>query len=101
MEQESPPKLTALDPVPAETLEELRELQEARFDMADTLLTLKQEEIQILAAVKKLDDRRIRLFEDILIERGLAPNTRAQIDPTTGKLVLQSPPGEVKGKRKG
>jgi hypothetical protein len=79
--------LTSDDPVDAETLEHFRKLQEARQRFADSLLSLEQEKIQLLAAVKKLDDQRNRLFESCLVERGLAPDTQVEIDARTGKIT--------------
>jgi len=74
------------DPVDTETLEQFRRLQEARSRFADSLLSLEQERIQILAAVKKVDDQSARLFEQCLIERGLPPNAKVSIDPRTGAI---------------
>lgn len=81
-------RLTADDPVEAETLNQLRELQEARMQVAESLLDLEQERIQILAAAKRIDDQRNRVFQAILVDRGLSPNTRAEIDARSGKLIL-------------
>jgi hypothetical protein len=85
MSQEKRP-LTIEDPVDAETLEQFRELQEHRQRFADSLLSLEQEKIQLLAGVKKIDDHRNRLFEGCLVERGLPPNTKVEIDARTGKI---------------
>jgi len=80
--------LTTEDPVEPSTLEELRSLQEARAGIADNLLSLEQERIQLLAAARKVDDQRTRLFEKCLIDRGLSSNTIAEIDAKTGKLLV-------------
>jgi hypothetical protein len=80
--------LTPDDPVDAQTLEQFRRLQEARQRCADSLLSLEQEKIQILAAAKKLDDQRTRLFEGCLVERGLAPDTAVEIDAKTGRILV-------------
>lgn len=79
--------LTADDPVEPETLDQFRRLQEARSKFANNLLSLEQEKIQLLAAVKKIDDQSSRLFEACLVERGLAPDTGVEIDPRTGKIT--------------
>jgi hypothetical protein len=78
--------LTPEDPVDAETLEHFRKLQEARQRFAESLLSLEQEKIQLLAAVKKLDDQRNRLFEGCLVERGMTPDTEVEIDARTGRI---------------
>lgn len=87
---QTPRPLTVDDPVDSETLEQFRGLQEARQRFADTLLSLEQEKIRLLAGVKKLDDQRNRLFENCLVERGLAPDTEVEIDARTGKIVKRN-----------
>jgi len=80
--------LTPDDPVETETLEQLRGLQEARQRFADSLLSMEQEKIQILAAVKKVDDQRNRLFQVCLVDRGMSPDTVVEIDARTGKIKV-------------
>ncbi len=87
MSQAEKRPLTIEDPVDSETLEQLRRVQEARQRFADTLLSLEQDKIQLLAGVKKLDDQRNRLFEGFLVERGIAPNVQVEIDARTGKIT--------------
>lgn len=89
MSQAEKRPLTVEDPVDTETLQQFRELQENRQRFADTLLSLEQDKIQLLAAVKKLDDQRNRLFESCLVDRGLAPNTKVEIDARTGKIIRE------------
>ncbi len=89
MSQEKRP-LTIEDPVDAETLEQFRQLQETRQRFADSLLSLEQEKIQLLAAVKKVDDQRNRLFESCLVDRGLPPNAKIEIDGRSGKIKRTS-----------
>jgi len=80
--------LTLDDPVDAETLEQFQQLQDARQRFAENLLLLEQEKIQILHAVKKIDDQRNRLFEASLVARGLTPGTNVEIDARTRKMSL-------------
>jgi chromosome segregation ATPase len=91
--------LTPEDPVGAAVLEQLQHLQDARLEMGDRLLTLEQDRIQILGAVRKIDDQRNRLFESCLIDRGLPPTARAQIDGKTGKIFVESEPQVKKSKK--
>lgn len=84
--------LTVRDPVDPETLEQFRQLQDARQHMAETLLSMEQEKIQLLAAVKKVDDQMHRLFEGVLVARGLPPDTKVEIDGKTGRIVVEEKP---------
>lgn len=84
---EKPKKLSPEDPVAPETLQQLRQLHEARLHLCERAVDLDQEKIQVLAAVKRLDDQKRRVFEAILVDRGLSPQTQVEIDSRTGKLV--------------
>jgi hypothetical protein len=82
--------LTSADPIDAETLQQFRSLQEARDRIAGNLLSMEQEKIQLLAAAKKVDDQRNRLFQNCLVERGLSPDTDVEIDAKTGKIKFST-----------
>lgn len=89
--------LTLNDPVDPETLEQFRQLQDARQRFAETLLSLEQDKIQLLAAVKKIDDQLNRLFQACSIERGLPPQTRIEIDARSGKVTrMEEAPSPVR-----
>jgi hypothetical protein len=90
-------KLTVDDPVAPEVLQQLGQLQAARAELADRNVMLDQEKIQLLAAIKRLDDQKTRLFEAILVERGLGPRTEVEIDRRTGQLKLVQPPSPPPG----
>jgi len=94
---EQPQKLTLDDPVAPEVLQQLGQLQAARSELCDRNIMLDNEKIQLLAAVKRVDDQKTRLFEAILVERGLAPRTEVEIDRRTGKLKVLQPPGPPPG----
>jgi hypothetical protein len=81
--------LTLSDPVDPETLEQFLRLQEARQRFADSYLSLEQEKIRILAAVKRIDDQRNRLFETCALERGVSPEARISIDARSGMLSVE------------
>lgn len=85
-------RLTADDPVERDVLEQLRELQESRSRIADNLLDLEQSKIQLLASAKRVDDQRGRIFQAILVSRGLSPALSVEIDARSGKLILDDPP---------
>jgi hypothetical protein len=85
-------QLTMKDPVSEETFEQLVTLRDAKQQMALKLLELKNEEIQILAAAKRTDMQSRRLFEQILVERGLDPASEVFIDAKTRQLVSKEGP---------
>jgi len=87
-DEQEPTKLTIDDPIAPEALQQLAALHNARLDFCDRNATLDQEKIAILAALKRLDDQKTRLFESLLVERGLAPDTEVTINPRTGKVQL-------------
>jgi hypothetical protein len=94
MSNEAPQKkLTLEDPVGKEALDKLAELEAAEINAAMQVLALRQEEVKLLAASARVDQDRQKLFQKLLIERGLAPNTPASIDPGTGKITVLRQPG--------
>jgi hypothetical protein len=88
-------KLTPQDPVDKATLQDLAELENSRAQTALQLLDLEQERVRLLGAAHQIDKARDRLFESILIERGLAPTARVSIDVSTGILTTLKPGGPV------
>lgn len=96
MEPEKRP-LTPNDPVDSETLEQFRQLQEARQALADDLLAIEQRKIQLLASAKKIDEQRNRLFERCLVDRGMPPDTTVTIDSRTGVIELENKAAKAVG----
>ena len=84
-------QLTANDPVSEEVFEQLVSLRDAKQQFATKLLDLEGEKIQILAAAKRIEQQTRRMFEQILVERGIAPDTIAFVDASTRKLVFKKP----------
>jgi hypothetical protein len=80
-------QLTVNDPVSDELFEQLVNLRDAKQQMALKLMDLEHEKIQILASSKRVDQQSKRLFEQILVERGLEPTAEAFIDANTRQLV--------------
>ncbi len=86
-------KLTPSDPVDTETRKRLEELSAARYELGERLLEIEQEKVRLLVAANRVDEERSRLFEKVLMERGLPPNTPIEIEAQTGALkVLRAPP---------
>lgn len=91
-ENGAPKRLTLEDPVDPDVLVHLDTLHEHWMDLSERHTLLEQEQIQILAALKRIDDEKHKIFEQILIERGISPDQRVQIDPKTRVLrTLESP----------
>jgi hypothetical protein len=82
-------RLTLEDPVPKEVLAEFQGIREAHLELADRNLMLDREKVRVLAAANKLDLQEKRLFEAILVDRGLSPDTLVELDAHTGKLTLR------------
>lgn len=87
-------KLSVQDPVSAEDLAKLGEIQGTRLQVAERLLELEQEKIRVLRAASNIDTERQRIFEKVLTERGLPPNAPVEIDAKTGKISLVMASGE-------
>lgn len=82
-------KKTINDPVEPETVKQLADLTAARYDAADALLELEQRRVTILVSAKQIDDEKARVFNRILLERGLPPGTPVEIDGQTGQIVVR------------
>lgn len=87
-------RLTLDDPVGKEVLERFSELENITANIGIQFIELEQEKVKLLAAKRKVDDERQRIFEKLLMDRGLPPNTPANIDAQTGKMSLIQMPGQ-------
>lgn len=90
MSNESEKKLTVNDPVDATTMKHLAEVDETRKMLAAQLLDLEEEKIRLLVAARPLRDERDKVFQKILMDRGLPPDFPVDIDET-GKLFPLKP----------
>jgi len=86
-------KLTVNDPVDAETLGRIGELTGARYDVGERMLELEQAKVSLLVTAKQIDDEKARLFNKVLLERGLPPNTRIELNSDTGEIKVHATPG--------
>lgn len=94
-ENGAPRRLTLDDPVEEGIIEQLGQLQDSWMSLAERNTHLDQEKIHILAALKRIDDEKGKIFERALIERGLSPVLAVEIDAKSRKLkVLQDAPPE-------
>lgn len=85
-------RLTLEDPVPPETFAALQQIQDAQVNIAMEMLHIEKRKVQLLAADKKLTDQNSRLFQAILVERGLPPTTVVELDARTGKVLVKDKP---------
>jgi lipase chaperone LimK len=79
---------TKEQPVPQEVIDRLDELDRVRSRLGQQLLDLENERISILATSRKLDEERGKIFQALLVERGLSPDTPVRIDPKTRVLSV-------------
>lgn len=89
-------RLTFDDPVPQETLGQFSDLTQARIELAERVVDMEQQKIYALAAIKRVDEQKSRLWEAILMERGVDPKASIQVDSKTGKLFRQEEQPEEK-----
>jgi len=87
-------KLTINDPVGVETLGQLHELESRRSQIGSQLLDLEQDRVKLLAAAHRLDEQRNRVYEKLLLDRGITGTEPVEIDAETGKITLLRPAGE-------
>lgn len=90
-------KLTPSDPVDSATRKRMEELAAARYEFGERLLEIEQEKVKLLVAANRVDEERGRLFEKVLMDRGLSPNTPIEIEAQTGniRVLRQTPPVEA------
>jgi hypothetical protein len=81
-------RLTVDDPVDEETRGKFTSLQETRLRVGDRLLDIELEKIKLIRSASAIDNERQRLFEKVLIDRGLSPNQAVTIDSATGQIKV-------------
>lgn len=87
-------RLNPEDPVAKEHMTQLAQLREARLAIGQQLLDLEQRKIHLLAVAKRIDDQNQRLFDSLLVDRGLAPGTPIELNGETGKITVLNKPAE-------
>jgi len=83
-------RLTVDDPIDTDTISKLTALQDARLRIGDRLLELELERVRLIRSATSVATERQKLFERVLIERGLSPNQPVSIDQGTGQLKVLS-----------
>jgi hypothetical protein len=81
-------RLTPDDPVDEETRGRFTALNESRLRVGDRLLDIELERVKLIRSASAIDNERQKLFERVLIERGLSPSQPVSIDSATGQLKV-------------
>jgi hypothetical protein len=79
-------RLTVDDPVDAETRARFASIQDSRLRIGDRMLDLEMEKVKLIRSISALENERQKLFERVLIERGLSPNQPVSVDAETGQI---------------
>jgi len=95
-DEQTTQKLTLENPVDAETLKKLSELRDSRLRIGDQILDLESEKVRLMVAVRQIDAEKQRVFEKILMDRGLPPSFPLEINGETGEIKPLAPMPEVK-----
>lgn len=80
-------KLSIEDPIDSATLGKFQQLMLNRQQAADRLLDLENEKIRTLRIAATIEQERQKLFESVLVSRGLPPNFPVEVDAATGKIM--------------
>lgn len=84
-------RLTLNDPVSKEEREYLQQLSQAKSGVADKLLELELEKVNLIAAARRIDLQIKGVFQKILVDRGQAPERMIQVDLDTGTIQMAQP----------
>lgn len=76
----TPRKLTILDPVDMQTLQNLGALTATQSDLSSKAVELQLEYLNVIGTVRRIIQERNQLFGTLLSERGLDPRTLVNID---------------------
>lgn len=81
-------RLTLTDPVTQEEREYLQQLNQAKSGVADKLLAVELERVNLIATARRIDLQMKEVFKKILVDRGQAPDCVAQVDLETGAIQM-------------
>lgn len=80
-------RLSVTDPVDPEVVSQLEDLSQAKMEIAQAMLELEQEKVGLLAHAHRVDQQTKRLFDGVLLERGIDPATRVTVSKS-GEITL-------------
>lgn len=86
-------RMTIEDPIEPEILAKFSELENTRMRLGAQMIDIKSEEVRIMVAARRIDEEKQRLFEKVLVDRGLHPTTPIEINAETGRLSLMGGSG--------
>jgi ribosomal protein S4E len=84
---ENTEKPTIQTPVSKEDIDKFRVLDDKNNRLALRYLELEEEKVKILRVRTILSQERQKLFESLLLERGLPPNFPVEINGETGVII--------------
>lgn len=87
MSEKSKEKPTIQTPVPQEILGKFRILDENNAKVALRYMELEEEKIKLLRLRTAIAQERKKLFEGLLVERGLSPDYPVEINGETGVIT--------------
>jgi hypothetical protein len=82
--------LTIDSPVGKDVVDKLEEMERARLVLSDRNMQIDVEKLRILNAVQGIEREHRKIYEKILLDRGLDPTLRVTVDET-GKIELADP----------
>lgn len=88
-------RLTVEDPIDQTTLTQFAELEGHKNQLGGRLIDIKAEEVKIMVAARRIDEEKQRLFEKVLVDRGLHPSTAVEIEASTGLIRVLRPHQEA------
>lgn len=83
-------RLTIEDPIEPEILAKFSELENTRMRIGGQMLDLRSEEVRLMVAARRIDEEKQRLFDKVLVDRGLSPTTPVEINAETGRISLMA-----------
>jgi hypothetical protein len=83
-------RLTVDDPIDDDSRARFTALQDSRLRVGDRLLDIELEKVKLMRSASAIDNERQKLFERVLLERGLSPNQPVTIDSGTGQIKVLS-----------
>lgn len=83
-------RLTVDDPIDDDARARFAALQDSRLRVGDRLLDIELEKVKLMRSASAIDNERQKLFERVLLERGLSPNQPVTIESGTGQIKIIS-----------
>jgi hypothetical protein len=82
-------QLSLEDPVDPGTMAQLSRIHQSQAQIAERLARMELEKVRLMRAFSGMDTEQQKIFDDLLISRGLPPNLPVEITAGTGKIKLR------------